>query len=71
MFRHWALFYRVRKKLKNGIKLHIDLTKKRFNLLLDAQLFIQDKENAEYVYGNINTPINTLAALVVSLEDWN
>ena len=39
-FRHRNLFYRTRKKLKNGIKLHIDLTKKRFNLLLDAQSFI-------------------------------
>ena len=54
MARHWTLFYRARKKLKNGIKLHIDLTKKRFNLLLDAQSFIQSKENVKYVYADIN-----------------
>ena len=53
-FRHWTLFYRARKKLKNGVKLHIDLTKKRFNLLLDAQSFIQGKENVKYVYADIN-----------------
>ena len=35
-FRHRTLFYRAREKLKNGVKSHIDLTKKRFNLLLDA-----------------------------------
>ena len=39
-FRNRKLFHRARKKLKNGIKLHIDLTRKRFNLLLDAQSFI-------------------------------
>ena len=53
-FRHRTLFYRARKKLKNGIKLHIDLTKKRFNLLLDAQSFIQGEENVKYVYADIN-----------------
>ena len=54
MFRHRALFSRARRKLKNGIKLHIDLTKKRFNLLLDAQSFIQSKENVKFVYDEIN-----------------
>ena len=53
MFRHGTLFYRARKKLKNGIKFHIDLTKKRFNLL-DAWSFIQSEENVNYVYANIN-----------------
>ena len=53
-FRHRTLFYRARKKLKNGINLHIDLTKRRFNLLLDAQSFIQDKENVKYVYDDIH-----------------
>ena len=53
MFRHRTLFYRARKKLKNGIKFHIDLTKKRFNLL-DAWSFIQSEENVNYVYANIN-----------------
>ena len=52
-FRHRTVFYRVRKTLKNGIKLHIDLTKKRFNLLLDVQSFIQGKENVEYVYADM------------------
>ena len=48
------MFYRARKKLKNGIKLHIDLKKKRFNLPLDSQSFVQDKENVKYVYAVIN-----------------
>ena len=53
-FRHWTLLYMARKKLRNGIKLHIDLTKKRFNLPLDAQSFIQGKESAKNVYVDIN-----------------
>ena len=53
-FRHRTLFYRARKQLKNGIKLHIDPTKKRFNLLFDAQSFIQGEENVKYVYADIN-----------------
>ena len=52
-FRHRTLFYRARKKLKNGVKLHIDLTKQRFNLL-DAQSFVQGKNNSQYVYADIN-----------------
>ena len=54
MFRHQILFYRARKKLNNVIKLLIDLVKKRFNLLLDAQSFISGTENVIYVYGDIN-----------------
>ena len=53
-FRHRTLFYRTRKKLSNGIKLHTDLTKKRFNLLLDVQSFTQGKENVKYVNADIN-----------------
>ena len=53
-FRHRTLFYRARKELKNGIKLHIDVTKKRFNLLHDAQSFIQGRENVKYIYADIN-----------------
>ena len=48
------MFYRARKKLKNGIKLHIDLKKKRFDLPLNSQSFIQGKENVKYVYADIN-----------------
>ena len=53
-FRHLAFFYRARKILRNGIKLHIDLRKKRFNVLLDAQSFIQGKENVKYDYADFN-----------------
>ena len=47
-----TLFYRARKKLKNGIKLNIDPTKKRFNVLFDAQSFIQGKENIKHFHAN-------------------
>ena len=36
------------------MKLHIDLKKRRFNLLLDDESFIQGKENVKYVYADIN-----------------
>ena len=36
------------------MKLHIDLKKRRFNLLLDAESFIKGKENVKYVYADIN-----------------
>ena len=53
-FRHRSLFYRARKNLKTYIKLLIYLKKKRFNLLLAAQSFIQGKKNVKYVYADIN-----------------
>ena len=43
-FRHCTLLYRARRKLKNGVKLHIDLSKKRFKLLLDAQKYVENVE---------------------------
>ena len=36
-FRHRTLLFRARRKLKNGLKLNVDLSKERFKLLLDTQ----------------------------------
>ena len=35
-FRHRTLLFRARGKLKNGVNLQVDLSKKKFKLLLDA-----------------------------------
>ena len=41
-FRHRTLLFTARRKLKNGVKLHFDLSRKRLKLLLDAQRFIEN-----------------------------
>ena len=53
-FRHRTLLYRARRKLKNGVKLHIDLSKKRFKLLLDAQKYVENVGEVQFVYADIN-----------------
>ena len=35
-FRYCTLLFRARRKIKNCVKLHVDLSKKRFKLLLDT-----------------------------------
>ena len=44
-----ALFYKARKKIKRGPEIHINLTKKRFNLLEEAQYFVPDQEDDVFV----------------------
>ena len=39
--RHRTLFYKARKKIKSGPKIHIDLTKKQFDLLKEVQNLYQ------------------------------
>ena len=51
---HCTLFYKARKKIKSGPKIHIDLTKKRFDLLKEAQNFVSDQEDDVFVYGDIS-----------------
>ena len=53
-FRHRSLLYRARRKLKNGVKLHIDLSKKRFKLLLDAQKYVENVGEVRFVYADVN-----------------
>ena len=53
-FRHRTLLYSARRKLKNGVKLHIDLSKKRFKLLLDAQKYVENVGEVQFVYADIN-----------------
>ena len=53
-FRHRTLFFGVRRKLKNSVKLHVNLSKKRFKLLLDAQKYVENVQEAQFVYANVN-----------------
>ena len=52
--RHRTRFYRARKNIKSGPKIHIDLTKQRFELLKEAQKFVSDQEDDVFVYADIN-----------------
>ena len=53
-FRHRTLFYRKRKELKNGVKVHLDLTKARLNLLIKASKYVNTLSNVGFVYADIN-----------------
>lgn len=47
--RHRTLFYKARKKIKRGPEIYTDLTRKRFNLLEEAQYFVPDQEDDVFV----------------------
>ena len=53
-FRHRTLLCRARKKLKNGVKLHIDLSRKRFKLLLDPQKYVENVGEVQFLYADVN-----------------
>ena len=48
------MLYKARRKLKNGVKLHVDLSKKRFKLLLDAQKYVENAGEVQFVYADVN-----------------
>ena len=53
-FRHHILLFRARRKLKNGVKLRVDLSKKRFRLLLGAQKYVENVVEVQFVYADVN-----------------
>ena len=53
-FRHRTMFYRKRKELKNGVKVHLDLTKARLDLLIKADKYVKNLSNVDFVYADIN-----------------
>ena len=53
-YSHRTLLCRARRQLKNGVKLHIDLSKKRFKLLLDAQKYVENIGEVQFVYADVN-----------------
>ena len=48
------MFYRNRKSLKGGVTVHLDLTKSRMDLLMEANKHIKDISNVEFAYSDIN-----------------
>ena len=53
-FRHRTMFYRKRKELKNGVKVHLDLTKARLDLLIKARKYVKNLSNVDFVYADLN-----------------
>ena len=54
-FRHWTAFYRSRGKLEGNIRVRLDLTKDRYNILSDARLYVDGfKDIIKFVYADVN-----------------
>ena len=52
-FKHRTLFYRNRNKLK-GVRIKLDLTKKRYNVLSGARSTANENQDINYVFADIN-----------------
>ena len=46
--------YKARKTAKNNVKIYLDLTKKRLDLLDEASHCITENSNVDYVFADIN-----------------
>ena len=53
-FRYRTIFYRKRKELKNGVKVHLESTKGRLDLLIKANKYAKSLSNVGFVYADIN-----------------
>ena len=53
-FRHRTLFYRNRKKLGDGVKIKLDLTKHRYRTLQGARDVADKVNSVKFVYADIN-----------------
>ena len=48
------MFYRKRKEMKNGVKVHLELTKARLDPLIKASKYVNSLFNVGFAYANIN-----------------
>ena len=53
-FRHRSLLYSNRKNIGNGVTVHLDLTKSRLDLLIEANTYVKALSNVKYAYSDIN-----------------
>ena len=53
-FRHRTMFYRKRKQFKNGMKVHLNLTKARLDLFIKAIKYVNSLSSVCFLYGDIN-----------------
>ena len=53
-FRHRTIVYRLKKNMKDNIKVHVDLTEKRCNLLKSGSNLVNDVDRILFCYADIN-----------------
>ena len=53
-FRNCTIVYRLNKNMKDNIKVHVDLTKKRHTLLKSASNLVKDVDRILFCYADIN-----------------
>ena len=53
-FRHRTMFYRDKNKLKRGVRIKLDLTKSRYNLLKRANDRVKEAPSIKICYADIN-----------------
>ena len=53
-FRHRTEFYRARKEFKSDIRVGLDLTRKRYQLLKDGRALIDGNPKVKFLYADIN-----------------
>ena len=57
-FRHRTLFYNKRKKLSKNVKIKLDLTKQRYELLKYARDRVEKLSNVKYVYSMLISTVD-------------
>ena len=53
MFRYRTLVYRTSKKIRNNVKIRLDLTKERHALLLEANNLVKGNNNVKFCFVDI------------------
>ena len=53
-FRHRTLLYRARKKIKNNVRIKLDLTKKRYSVLKLANDYVKSFDHVKFCLADIN-----------------
>ena len=48
------MLYSNRKNIGNGVTVHLDLTKSRLDLLIEANTYVKALSNVKYAYSDIN-----------------
>ena len=53
-FRHRTMFYRAKNKLKRGVRIKLDLTKSKYDLLKRANDNVKEVPSIKFCYADIN-----------------
>ena len=53
-FRHRTMFYRAKNKLKRGVRIKLDLTKSRYDLLKRANDHVKEVPSIKFYYTDVN-----------------